>query len=471
MSIDRRQFLKLSACSSLYAALGNLRCSRGERSTPNILLIYADDLGYGDLGCYGGDIPTPHIDSIAESGIRFSQFYVTSPACTPSRYSLLTGCYPHRSIHGLSDVYFPGDEMHIDSSEITLPRLLKTEGYDTAIFGKWHLGKARKEYLPMSHGFDQFSGMPGGCIDYFRHSYGPVEKDWYVDNGPQEEEGYATELIGSHALEYLSQPARKENPFFVYLAFTAPHYGKTDVNDIPPNTLNLKQTEYRGHQVMNTLQAPEAYLNRFSHIKDIYRRYYTAMVSCMDDQIGRLLDLLDSQGLRENTMIWFISDNGGYSESYFKHADNGILHGEKAMVYEGGVRIPAMVSWKERIKPGQVNDEVLSTMDMVPTMAKILGFQEKLNTLPIDGKDMSGTLFHDEAMPERPLVFGWDGKYSIRYGRWKLVHGEELYDLENDVSESNNLAAVHPEIARSLLKEQQRILSYKKYNKGEKDQP
>ena len=463
MTLTRREFLKLSASVAAYSTFSSLNCSK-RKSLPNILLIYADDLGYGDLGCYGGDIPTPNIDSIAQTGIRFTQFYVTSPACTPSRYSLLTGCYPHRSRHGLNDVYMPGDEMHLDSCEKTLAEMLKPKGYNTALFGKWHLGKSKQEHLPMNHGFDQFCGMPGGCIDYFRHTYGPLGKDWFVDNAPADEEGYSTELITNHAIKYLKKQQKETKPFFVYLAYTAPHYGKTDVNDIPPNTLNLKTAEYQGHQVMNTLQAPKEYLDKFSHIQDPYRRYYSAMVACMDDQIGRVLQLLDETGMRDDTMIWFISDNGGYSESYYQHASNGQLRGEKATVYEGGIRVPAMVSWKNEIETGQTNDQMLSTMDLVPTLGKIIGFKDQLTSIPIDGQDISPVLFKNADSPDRSLMWTWDNKYAVRIGKWKLVHETELYDLQNDVGETQDLAAKYPEKVKELLEEQERVKAFPSYS-------
>jgi len=373
------------------------------------------------------------------------------------------GCYPHRSRHGLNDVYMPGDEMHLDSCEMTLPELLKSEGYNTALFGKWHLGKSKQEHLPMHHGFDHFCGMPGGCIDYFRHTYGPLGKDWYIDNAPADEEGYATELITNHAIEYLKKQTQEANPFFVYLAYTAPHYGKTDLNDIPPNTLNLKQAEYQGHQVMNTLQVPKEYLDKFSHIQNPFRRYYTAMVACMDDQVGRVLQLLDETGMRDNTMIWFISDNGGYSESYYQHASSGEMRGEKATVYEGGIRVPAMLSWKNEIQAGRTNDQVLSTMDLVPTLGNIVGFKDQLASLPIDGLDISPVLFNNVDIPDRPLMWTWNNKYALRLGKWKLVHETELYDLESDVGETNNLAAQYPEKVKELLQELEKIKAFPPY--------
>ncbi|MBN1542469.1 sulfatase-like hydrolase/transferase [candidate division KSB1 bacterium] len=463
VKLSRRDFCRLTGAAAGYAALQPLACTKKSLSPPNILLIYADDLGYGDLSCYGGDIPTPHIDSIAESGIRFSQFYVSSPACTPSRYSLLTGCYPHRSRHGLDKVYMPGDDIHFDVCETTLAELVKERGYRTALFGKWHLGKAKESYLPLYHGFDHFCGMPGGCVDYYRHTYGPQGRDWYVDNQPAEETGYATELIADHALDYLRQQKPEGDPFFVYLAFNAPHYGKSSPDDLPPNTLSLIEYDYQGQRVMNTLQAPVEYLERFAYISSPARRYYSAMVASMDDQVGRVLRLLDERGLRDNTLIWFISDNGGYSISYDGHADNGGFRGEKATVYEGGIRIPALVSWKGRLQPEQVNDQVLCTWDLMPTLGSLIGFQNQLQQLPIDGRDVSDALLNRATVADRPLFFSWDNKNALRYGKWKLVHETELYDLENDPEETVDLAKRFPAKAAELLEMQKTILAYPPY--------
>ncbi|MBD3386531.1 sulfatase-like hydrolase/transferase [candidate division KSB1 bacterium] len=460
MSLNRRRFLKTSAGTLGALAVTNLACEKKvspRNIQPNILLIYADDLGYGDLSCYGGDIPTPNIDAIADSGIRFTSFYVTSPACTPSRYSLLTGCFPHRSRGGLNKVYMPGDEIHFDPCEVTLAEYLKALDYKTGIFGKWHMGKQKRQYWPDQHGFDTFTGFPGGCIDYYRHTYGPLGHDWVVDNEPQHEEGYATDLIGTHADQFIRQNAKKAEPFFTYIAFNAPHYGKSDPKDVPDNTCNLLTTTYQGQKVMNTLQAPEKYLQKFSHIKNKARQYYCAMVAAMDDQVGRLLDTLEELGIRENTMIWFISDNGGYSETYEGHADNGKFRGEKATCYEGGIRIPAMVSWPGRIQSNQVRDQVLCNIDLVPTLAAITGFETALNDKSIDGRNISDVLWY-QAQPDRELIYRYSDRVAYRKGDWKLVNESDLFNIANDPTESTNLVATHPEKLQHMLSAQKKFV-------------
>ncbi|HYH57352.1 MAG TPA: sulfatase-like hydrolase/transferase, partial [Anseongella sp.] len=228
----------LLSCSMLS---GQTRDSR-----PNIIIIYADDLGYGDLSSYGGNIPTPHIDRIGKEGIRFTDFYVSAPACTPSRYSLLTGAYPQRSRHGLTKALMPPDTNYLDTSEKILPAYLKDRGYITAMMGKWHLGFRDSNGLPFMHGFDVFSGFRGGCIDFFDHVYGQLGHDWYVNGKPLREKGYSTDLITGHALDFIEGVKEKQAPFFLYLPYNAPHYGKTDPERIPENTVSLSEGTYRG---------------------------------------------------------------------------------------------------------------------------------------------------------------------------------------------------------------------------------
>ena len=293
-----------------------------KNNKPNIVIIYADDLGYGDLSIYGGDIPTPNIDRIGKEGIQFTDFYVAGPVCSPSRFGLLTGSYPARSKQNLYTALMPFDKNYIEKSETTLPTYLKSQNYKTAIIGKWHLG-SEADAFPTLHGFDEFTGFTGGCIDFFDHNYGTVEEDWYVNGKLAKEEGYSTELITKHALQFIDKVNQSKAPFFLYLPYNAPHYGKTDPGHVPANSVVLKEELYEGYKIANTLQAPEQYYKRFEHVKDPYRKAYSAMVSSLDDNVGIVIQKLEQSGLLENTIIWFISDNGGYSESYFAHASNG----------------------------------------------------------------------------------------------------------------------------------------------------
>lgn len=414
---------------------------------PNIIIIYADDLGYGDLGAYGGDIPTPNIDRLASQGIRFTDFYVAGPVCTPSRYGLLTGSYPARSKQGLLTALMPFDQKQLDRSELILPHYLKSREYKTALIGKWHLGSG-VDALPGLFDFDKFSGFTGGCIDFFDHVYGSISEDWYVNNTKTKEPGYATDLLTDHAIAFVEE-ARKENkPFFLYLPYNAPHYGKSDPAKLPDNTVVLKEDAYEGHPIANTLQAPASYYRKFSHVKDPYRRAYSAMVSSLDDNIGKLYRKLEEDALVDNTIIWFISDNGGYSESYYGHASNGGLRGQKGTLYEGGIRVPAIVSWKGVIKPQQVSNIPVCNVDIVPTLATLIGFR---NSLPrsIDGKDIGDVLFRNKSL-EREIFWKYGGRTALRSGDWKIVGSDELYNLKEDRNESRNVAGQYPDKLQAL---------------------
>ncbi len=422
---------------------------------PNIIVIYVDDLGYGDLSCYGGDIPTPNIDQIAGDGIRFTDFYVGGPVCTPSRYSLLTGCYPNRSKHGLDGVLFPYDTGHLDESETTIAEVLKTNGYHTALIGKWHLGLAEKEYLPDHHGFDLFTGHTHGCIDYFYHGYGGLDSEgWYINNEKRREEGYATDLITNHAIKYIEErsagmPGQTQQPFFLYLSYNAPHFGKSDANNLPPGTLILNEYELNNHELANTLQVPEEHLQEFDDIEDQPKRYYSAMASYLDSCVGSFMESLKESGLYDNTMIWFISDNGGYVEGFKIHGSNGPLKGEKGILEEGGIRVAAMVSWKDRIEAGQTRNQPLCNIDLFPTICKITNCEIPEDILAMDGMDISSVLF-ENATIERELFWKFKKQTAIRIGKWKLFNGNELYDLDADIGEKNNLADEYPEKVKEL---------------------
>ncbi|WP_373511875.1 sulfatase-like hydrolase/transferase [Persicitalea sp.] len=427
-----------------------------QNKLPNIVIIYADDLGYGDLSSYGGDIPTPNIDRIGKEGIRFTDFYVSAPVCTPSRFSLLTGRYPQRSQHDLTKALMPLHENYLDSSETTLAEYLKTKGYVTALFGKWHLGAKNENDSPMQHGFDIFTGFKPGCIDYFTHVYGSLGPNWFVNGKPAEEKGYSTELITRHATEFLDEVKSNSTPFLLYLPYNAPHFGKTDPDDVRDHTVALSVTKYEGYPVMNSLQAPPAYMQKFAYIKDPYRRTYTAMVASLDDQVGVLLDKLEKDDLLENTIIWFISDNGGYSESYYGHASNGGLRGEKATLWEGGIRVPALMMWKSRVQPNQTVDSPICNVDLLPTLASIIGFKDQLRPTLVDGLDIGSVLFKGKKL-SRSIFWQYGNQTALRHDDWKLVDGKELYNLREDRNETTDVAESHPKLVRQLRRESDRI--------------
>lgn len=430
----------------LPAVLLGVTCNGSQEHSgkPNIIIIYADDLGYGDLSTYGGDIPSPNIQRIADAGIKFTDFYAAGPVCTVSRYGLLTGNYPQRSLHGLTSALMPEQTGHLDKTEKIMPAYLKDVGYRTALFGKWHLGNNQPEYFPSFYGFDEFIGHTHGCIDFFSHVYGSLGNDWYRGSEPLYEDGYATDLITNHAIEYLS--GRDDAPFFVFMAYNAPHYGKSDPSNLPGNTLVLQEGTRQGVSYANTLQAPAAYLDRFAHVTDAYRRYYSAMVSSLDDNIGRLLDFLEASGQLENTVIWFISDNGGYSETLFQHASNGTLKGQKGQLDEGGIRVPALVCWKGKIKPGQVISQPYANMDLLPTLLNIVGADRK--EISLDGISLAPVLLNDEKL-ERDIFWKYHDQKAFRRGNWKMKNNE-LYDLSRDISEQTDLSGTNATVFEEL---------------------
>lgn len=443
--MKRKQDLFLVPLAIIVAIGSGIFLTAFQKKTimPNIILIYVDDLGYGDLSTYGGSISSPNIQRIADAGIKFTDFYVSAPVCSPSRYSLLTGSYPQRSLHNILSAGMPGDSDRIDVKEKLLPAYLKNTGYTTALIGKWHLGASAEKDLPTYHGFDRFIGLVDGCIDYFRHTYGTLKKSWLNNATQFEEEGYATDLLTNHALTFVNENVEKKQPYFLYLAYNAPHFGKSDPADLPDTTVVLNKATYKNFPIANTLQAPRNYLNRFENIKDPHRRIYTAMVANLDDNVGRLLDALQKNGTLNNTLLWFISDNGGYAQSYFGHASNGALRGEKAQLFEGGIRVPALVCWPNKIKSRQVVKQVVGNVDLLPTIANIAGVKRYLNTQVLDGIDISDVLLKGKTV-ERDLYWRYDTskQYAFRSGKWKLLN-DALFDLENDIAEKIDVSSLN----------------------------
>ena len=286
-------------CLLLFAVAALVLQSSGWCSErPNIILILTDDQGVNDVGCYGSEIRTPNIDSLAREGARFDQFYVASSICTPSRFAILTGQYPSRSQDELLGalMYLEDEERGLRPDETTIASVLQKADYSTALIGKWHLGHGSKKFLPTRHGFDYFRGHTGGCIDFYTMCYGN-DKDWYENETIVDKTGYATDLITDEAVAYLTKEERSERPFFLMLAYNAPHYGKgwDDGNKSP----------------INILQPPPNDLARVSYIEDPTRRKFAAKVVNLDDGIGRVLEAIDASGLKENTLVVFVTDHGG----------------------------------------------------------------------------------------------------------------------------------------------------------------
>ncbi|MHC4680992.1 MAG: arylsulfatase B [Planctomycetota bacterium] len=443
-SCTRRELLGtagLSAASIIaWQTIGLARQSEGKSPAPrpNIVFILADDLGWKDVGYHGGSIKTPNIDKLAAGGTRLEQFYV-QPVCSPTRSSLMTGRYPMR--YGLQvGVVRPWAQHGLPLEERTLAQALKEAGYTTAICGKWHLGHLNSKYLPTSRGFDRQYGHYNGALDYFTHIR-DKGLDWHRDDQPVREEGYTTDLLADESVRLIEQHDAAA-PLFLYVPFNAVH---------------------------SPFQAPESYIDKYKHIGQKRKRIYAAMVTSMDDAIGRIVSALDKRGMRQNTLIVFCSDNGGVGSV----ADNGPLRGQKAQLYEGGIRVPATATWPGVLRAGAAVNEPLHIVDMYPTLLKLAGASLK-QRLPLDGRDAWPTIAKGKPSPHEEILLNvtpYNG--AIRRGDWKLVHNGklganytdgvpsentfELFNLAEDPYEKNNLSGKNPQKLKELKR---RLKSY-----------
>jgi arylsulfatase A-like enzyme len=417
---------------------------------PNIIYLLADDLGWSDVGWHGGSIPTPHLDRLAANGAKLEQFYVL-PVCSPTRAALLTGRYPIR--HGLQlSVVRPWAQYGLPLDERTLPQALKEAGYATAISGKWHLGHFQRAYLPTQRGFDTQYGHYNGALDYFTHVR-DGGYDWHRNDRENRDAGYSTILLGNEAVRVVEQ-ADASRPFFLYVPFNAPH---------------------------SPLQAPEEYLKRYAHVLDQKRRAYSAMVHCLDDQVGRVVAAVEKRGLGKKTLILFSSDNGGPLNL---GATNGPLRAGKATMYEGGTRVPALACWPGTIQPGTVVNAPLHIVDWYPTLLGLAG-APRAQKHALDGRDLWPALTAGKPSPhDAILINALPRSGAIRMGDWKLVRNGgvdandlgvagaaatpktrkkksagkkagagdsiELFNLAVDPFEKNNVAAQNPETVQRL---------------------
>ncbi len=395
-------------------------------SRPNIILIMADDLGYGGIGSFGESmIRTPHLDELAKYGIRFTDFHANAPVCTPTRAALLTGNYQQRA--GLEGVIYArgaSREIGLDTSQVTLAKLLKESGYATGIIGKWHLGY-RKEFNPSYHGFDEFHGFVSGNIDYHSHYDNTGLYDWWHNLDTVREEGYVTDLITSHAVNFIDQ--HKDQPFFLYIPHEAPHVPFQGRND-PPYRFPGEEFTYYGP------------------VED-RQRAYKEMIEVMDEGIGQVMAALKQNDLEENTLVFFISDNG--AETF---GNNGGLNGQKGNLLEGGHRVPAIAYWKGKIPAGE-SAATLMSMDLMPTILKITETPSP-DAQQFDGLDFSSLLFEDEKLEERTIFWRYGSQKAARNNSWKLLISEQdtvLYNLENDLKESTDVSEKHPSIREDLI--------------------
>ena len=436
-------FLRLVPLAA--ATVGILSAAaQAEAPRPNILLIFTDDQGWNDVGVYGSEIPTPHIDRIAAEGMKFERFYSASSICTPSRFGLLTGRNPSRSRDRLlGALMFMADEdkqRGIRPEETTIASVLREGGgYHTALLGKWHLGHGGASFLPVNHGFDLFRGHTGGCIDFFTMTYGKIP-DWYHGLDLVSENGYATELITDEAVSYLESRAGREQPFFLYLAYNAPHFGKgySPADDAP----------------VNLMQPQAADLKRVASIEDKIRREFAAMTVNLDDGVGRVLETLDRTGQAERTLVIFLTDHGG-DPTY--GGSNHPLRGDKATLFEGGIRVPCLMRWPEAIAPGSVVETPAWSLDLFPTFCALAGVKPS-GPAP-DGLDLSQLLKGQQTPPRSAREFFWElGAHqelerkswaALRSAQWKYLktptEGEFLFDLDADPHEERNLASEQPD--------------------------
>ena len=452
--MSSRRLLRLLATLATTATAAVVLCS-AEPRRPNIIFIVADDLGYGELGCYGGkEIPTPHLDALAASGVRFTNGYVTAAFCAASRAGLLTGRYQTRFGFEFNPIgaknAAPGIGLPV--GEKTVADHLRATGYATALVGKWHLG-GTAEFHPQRRDFDEFFGFlheghtfvprpwagvttwlrrralpdggtgrwtsPDGRLIWTTHM-GGNEPDYDADNPilrssqPVDERANLTDAFTREANDFITR--HRTQPFFLYLAYNAVH---------------------------SPMQAPDAYLAKFAHLPDLHRRIFAAMLAHLDDNIGRLVAHLHTTGLAENTLIVFLSDNGGPTKELT--SSNAPLRGGKGELWEGGIRVPFIANWPSRIAPRKVDTHVIS-LDVTATALALAGMAAP--PTPLDGVNLWPLLSgKSTAAPHSALYWRVGERHAIRQGDWKLVRQRgawQLYDLAHDVGEQTDRAAAEP---------------------------
>jgi arylsulfatase A-like enzyme len=427
-------------------ATGGALAQRGSKKRPNIVFIIADDMGWADVGYHGSEIQTPHIDGLAKNGVTFDQHYAM-PTCTPTRVGLMTGRFPSRC-----GVLSPAYGQIFDADTVTLGTALGAAGYDTSISGKWHMGSP-PDCVPRKYGFRTSYGYFDGQIDPYTHLYKTGRRCWHRNDELVDEEGHATDLISDEAVRVIE--TKRDTPFFLYVAYSVPHH---------------------------PLNEPEKWTSVYSGIiEEESRRWFAAGITHMDAGIGRILDALDRTGQRENTLVVFVSDNGGQKQyindkEYFgRYADkphtvlgnNLPLRGWKGDVYEGGIRVPALANWPGVLKPGKVTAPV-HIADWMPTFCELAG-HTPARDLQWDGRTIWPLITREVTKPEaRSLYWKTPEAYAVRQGDWKLLVNQDgmetqLFDLAADPCETRDLAGEQPEQVAQL----KRLLE--KYQAGDRE--
>jgi arylsulfatase A-like enzyme len=401
---------------------------------PNMLVILADDLGYGDVGFQGcKDISTPNLDALAKRSVHCTNGYVTHPFCSPTRAGLMTGRYQQRFGHEMNPAWDPENpKLGLPLSEMTLPQVLKTASYDTACVGKWHLGR-HPSLHPNRRGFDHYFGLLGGGHIYLPGARGGVEYQIPMDRNGQSEPltEYLTTVLGHEAAKFIGRygtsPGAAANPWFLYLAFNAPH---------------------------TPLQATDELLERVKHIEDETRRGYAALLVGLDDAVGEVLAKLRETGQEQDTLVFFFSDNGG--PVGVTHSSNGPLRGAKGTTYEGGVRVPFLVSWPQKLPQGRDYDQPVISLDVFATAVAVSDAKPPADP-PRDGVNILPYLSGEKSGAPHDRLFwraGGGDRWAIREGDWKLVKMDnadpELFNLAVDKGETKDLIKENPAEAKKL---------------------
>ena len=397
---------------------------------PNIVFIMADDLGYADVSCYGRpDLETPNIDSLAAKGVRFLQAYANSAVCSATRTALITGRYQYRLPLGLEEP-LAGRAVGLPPDHATLPSLLKKAGYNTTLVGKWHLGLLPK-YGPLQSGYDHFYGFRGGAVDYYTHAN--QKDDLWDDDVVVHQTGYLTDMLGSRAVEVINEYAKSGRPFLISLHFNAPHWPWEAPGD-------------------------EAESNRLRSTGSLFdfdggtQKTYQRMIHEMDLQIGGVLETLHRNGLADNTIVIFTSDNGGE-----RFADTWPFTGRKTELLEGGLRIPAIISWPAHIPQGRTTDQVAITMDWLPTLLAAAGVSSD-PAFPPDGMNLLPVLTHNSAVVERQLFWRYkaNAQRAARDGDYKylkILDNTFLFNVVEDPMERANLKVRHKDVYDRIVAE------------------
>jgi arylsulfatase A-like enzyme len=409
-----KKYMLLGLCLGIAWGAG-----ANESASPNVLVILADDLGYADLGFQGStEIPTPHLDKLRASGIRFTDAHVSASVCSPSRAGMMTGRYQQQFGH---EPNCPPQEFGMNLKEQTIADALKPLGYRTGLVGKWHLGD-RDCFYPTNRGFDWFCGLREGSRSYFYDAKNDDKsgspKAIELNGKPVKFEGYLTDFFTEKAVEFI-EGQNAETPFFLFLSYTAPHA---------------------------PMHATDEDLQRFKHIKNEKRRTYFAMVSAMDRGVGQVMDALEKTGASKNTLVFFLSDNGGPINH--NASVNLPLNGEKGIKFEGGIRVPFVMSWPGQLPANATYEPMVSSLDILPTVLTAAGGTPDYGHLA--GRDLvpflKGT---DKGVPHQNLYWHKEWFSAVRDGDWKLLYvqdfGYALYNLKDDLGEKHNVAKQHPE--------------------------